>query len=78
MPTPKHKAEAAPIRARLRSGRSGVKNCQFSVETILRVNALNCQIDLVLCLLIRFDFADCHKRQFHGRHAISPPRPNPA
>ncbi len=30
--------------ARLRSGRLGIKNCQFSVETILRVNALNCQI----------------------------------
>ena len=42
MPTPKHKAEAAPIQARLRSGRFGVKNCQFSVETVLRVNALNC------------------------------------
>lgn len=42
MPTPKHKAEAAPIRARFRSGRFGVKNCQFSVETVLRVNALNC------------------------------------
>ena len=35
---------AAPSRARLRESRSLNKNCQFSVETILRVNALNCQM----------------------------------
>ena len=48
----KHKAEAAPIRARLRSGRFRIKLPVLG-ETILRVNALNCQIAWVLCLLSR-------------------------